>query len=641
MARGTTCWGGARFSCCVLLCILNESASCWYAMMDLTNDEDSSSDDEPAPPLSQRAKAHADVVVLSDSDDDEQPAPTLACSSDFEASLALARRLQEEDDAAMARLMTSTDSPSTSDGKRARPSSTSGGNKRTKPSAKSETGAVPGQTSHAPASSVYLHDLDQCLAVALATRAADGEHLLASDEASPPMGASPRSLLERLSSAPDVQRLVISRLLRVRERWNLVAGKQPKLIDYVPERTAAGLLQVLRGLESAGLVQLHTLVAGASRERTCELLRRCTAPSLKAAWEACHAALPKSAAKFKLLPHEKGSTKAAYLARLSRLEAEHPTVALEEVLGVALAATCGAVEKGDGDAEEEVGGDAAGDGDDDDDGDGGGGGGDDDGDGGESGTATKTFVRVDPALDRLLMRALRLAERAACPLLDRPPESRLLVEVLRHMRRPAATASIVPTTPLFASREHFEWWERATELHVAVGEASACGGELFRTEDRQEACKRYEACETSAAITELRTALGMGSPRTAVETELSVTLRPMDASASALEAAQIAATKAAAVLGNEAHDILRAYLTTDAARYTARLPTWLQCFDVASLLGRAALVGVGIAEKERHYEAAVERLRGARTREPERARRPVGLCSHPYVRSRFDPPMAL
>ena len=45
---------------------------------------------------------------------------------------------------------------------------------------------------------------------------------------------------------------------------------------------------------------------------------------------------------------------------------------------------------------------------------------------------------------------------------------------------------------LFASRRHFHLWEWATELHVAVGQASACSEGLSRLEDRRAATKLFE-----------------------------------------------------------------------------------------------------------------------------------------------------
>ena len=61
-----------------------------------------------------------------------------------------------------------------------------------------------------------------------------------------------------------------------------------------------------------------------------------------------------------------------------------------------------------------------------------------------------------------------------------------------RQRKPAAASAIAPRTPLFASHRHFHLWEWATELHVAVGQASACSEGLSRLEDRRAATKLFE-----------------------------------------------------------------------------------------------------------------------------------------------------
>ena len=45
--------------------------------------------------------------------------------------------------------------------------------------------------------------------------------------------------------------------------------------------------------------------------------------------------------------------------------------------------------------------------------------------------------------------------------------------------------------------------------------------------------------------------------------------------------------------------MLREYVRGTEAQYVQQLPSWLQTFDVGNLLGRAALVGVRVAEKVR------------------------------------------
>ena len=70
-------------------------------------------------------------------------------------------------------------------------------------------------------------------------------------------------------------------------------------------------------------------------------------------------------------------------------------------------------------------------------------------------------------------------------------------------------------------------WEWATELHVAVGQAFACSGELHEMEDRKAACKRYAACQAELAVVRLRHMLQMEpAPQLSLPSTLCVKLSP-------------------------------------------------------------------------------------------------------------------
>ena len=89
------------------------------------------------------------------------------------------------------------------------------------------------------------------------------------------------------------------------------------------------------------------------------------------------------------------------------------------------------------------------------------------GEAGEAGQSSEAaggaWVRIAPAAELLLLRALRYAERASHAAAMKPaPQTRMMRAAL--VAKPPRTASAVPyaPTPLFATRRHFE----VTEVHI-------------------------------------------------------------------------------------------------------------------------------------------------------------------------------
>lgn len=198
----------------------------------------------------------ADAIELSSGDEEETGRHVTSIQNDE----ALARRLQEEEDALGLPLqgaLGSMGGPKVL--KQARLfQAASPRAKESGPPAQTPAVVEPQKPPFDPSTSIYLHDLDNCIDVALTAVAAGGEPLF-SDAC--------RAQLERLRAASDTERLVVARLLRLTNVWNHCSGKQPRLTSYVPERTADQLMATLAALEARGLVLCHEFAAGAPRDR--------------------------------------------------------------------------------------------------------------------------------------------------------------------------------------------------------------------------------------------------------------------------------------------------------------------------------------------------------------------------------------